>query len=112
MTMNKSVTVLNPLAVGSFHTALLHQFEIIIAVALVLALAWNLHLSGHSRRVRAGDTGVGAVAGLAPGAARVTTRQGRWRSSRRVGTGRRRWLRSGAAPQAGRQRGRPRRRSK
>ncbi len=73
MTMNKSVTVLNPLAVGSFHTALLHQFEIIIAVALVLALAWNLHLLGHSRRVRAGDTGDGAVAGLGPGAARVTT---------------------------------------
>ncbi len=70
--MSHPLQVNNPLVVSAFHTALVHQFLLLLAVGVALALAWNVAFSVQHRRLQRADSpvaGSGAArAGTGPGA--------------------------------------------
>ncbi len=67
--MSHSLRADNPLVVGAFHAAILHQLLLILAVGVGLALVWNVWFAFQLRR------GARGVAGPAEGAA-ATERPG------------------------------------
>ncbi len=73
--MHRGVGSDNPLVVSAFHAALVHQFLIIGAVVVVVALAWNgLRAMQYRRQAAAPDTPVDVPAALGEPQARVVLR--------------------------------------
>lgn len=62
--MSHPLQVNNPLVVGAFHTALLHQLLILLGVGVVLAVAWNVLFALQLRRASSAQWGT--VAGPEP----------------------------------------------
>jgi cytochrome oxidase Cu insertion factor (SCO1/SenC/PrrC family) len=56
--MSHPLQVDNPLVVAAFHAALVHQFLVILAVGVALALVWNVAFSLQHRRGRTPAAGV------------------------------------------------------
>ena len=63
--MSTSLRADNPLVVAAFHTAILHQFLLILAVGVGMALAWNLWFTFQLRR--GGPAHLGGAAPARPG---------------------------------------------
>ena len=68
--MSHPLQVDNPLIVSAFHTALIHQFLVVLAVGVALALAWNIAYTLQHRRLQ-GTSGPSATGPSATGAARL-----------------------------------------
>jgi len=68
--MNRGIRIDNPFVLSAFHSTLLHQFLVVLAVVVVLSLVWNAVRAVQFRRATAasasgGLTAVGAV-GIEP----------------------------------------------
>ena len=85
--MSNSLRADNPLVVAAFHTAILHQFLLILAVGVGMALAWNLWFTFQLRR--GGPAHLGGAAPARPGGpgAVVTSAEPPARRFLRVGFG-------------------------
>ncbi len=89
--MSHPLQVNNPVIVSAFHSALVHQLLVVLAVAAVLAIAWNVAVTLQHRRFQgagAGSAPSGAAGlGAGPGAVAAQTAEPTGRRFLRVAFG-------------------------